>query len=314
MIVGVAGLGLIGSSVARGLLATHTVRGYDPDQTAREAAGQWGVEPVESAPDLAACDVVVLAAPTGANVDLLMTLMDGTPVPTVDLGSVKGPIVAVWQRHPSFPFVGTHPMAGSERAGCQASSPDLFRGSRWPVVVEPDTDPAALRLALDLIIELGAEAVPMSAARHDQAVAAVSHLPHLQAGALGNVVAADSDPALLALLAAGSFRDATRVSASPPDRTGEFVMANAAAAAAAARNAAAELVVAADTLERGDIGALTDWLQTAQVVAAETTAQDRQELAVSGDDGLRELALAERDSGLRILAVGPATITVVAGD
>ena len=72
-------------------------------------------------------------------------------------------------------------MAGSERAGVSEQPRPL---PRKPLARGggADTDPAALRLALDLIIELGAEAVPMSAARHDQAVAAVSHLPHLQAG------------------------------------------------------------------------------------------------------------------------------------
>lgn len=316
MIIGVAGLGLIGSSVARGLLPNHRVLGVDPDPSVLRAAQGWGVEPVAAATDLIGCDVVLLAAPTGVNKDLLALLMEhGPAVPTADLGSVKEPIVSMWGRRPSFPFVGTHPMAGSERSGCEAGSPDLFRGSVWPVVVTPETDPRALHLIVGLITELGGEALPMSAQRHDEAVAVVSHLPHLQAAALGNVVAAAADPRLLGRLAAGSFRDATRVASSPPDRTSEFVMANAQQAAAAARAAAHELHRAADWLESGDPDTLASWLDAARAVrgVSETGGGTRSRIDIPDAVALRDLLVARRDSGWRVLSVDPDSITVVDG-
>ncbi|MFN8127072.1 MAG: prephenate dehydrogenase/arogenate dehydrogenase family protein [Candidatus Nanopelagicales bacterium] len=311
VIVGVVGLGLIGSSAARALAPAHEVRGFDPGVA--DVARSWGVTPVDDITELLGCDLILLAAPTGENVRTLAILMrSGRRVPTADLGSVKEPIMAVWRRDPTFPFIGTHPMTGSERSGHEAGRVDLFAGCPWPVIVEDDVAPAALRRILEVIVELGGEALPMTAACHDRVVALASHLPHLQAGALGNVVAADPDADLVSGVAAGSFRDATRVSASPPERTAEFVTANAVPAAAAARAAAAELIRAADLLEVGDANALAGWLAVAHTVRDRLDDGSRAASVVdlSGDAALARLAAELRDSGRRIVALGPDTVTV----
>ena len=154
--LGVCGLGLIGSSLVRATGPQNAVV-MDPSPSASDAMRALGATVVDSLSGFTSCDVIALAAPTAVNSALLAELMDvGPRVPTFDLGSVKEPILEVWRSDPSFPFVGTHPMAGSERSGAAAGDADLFRGSAWPVVVAPDTDAAALSAVVDVILSTGA--------------------------------------------------------------------------------------------------------------------------------------------------------------
>lgn len=317
MTLGICGLGLIGSSVARAMVADHGVLGLDPDPHAASGARALGVDMVPDTAAMADCDLILLAAPTAVNEALLRHLVaSGHRGAVADLGSVKEPIVRTWRQHPDFPFVATHPMAGSQSAGVAAGTADLFHGGAWPVVVEHDTDPEALEAVVVLVLALGARVVPVSAVAHDRAVAAVSHLPHLAAGAVGAVVAADPQHDLAIGLAGGSFRDGTRVSASPAQRTAEFLTMNSEPAAAAARAAAAQLQRAADMLERGDAADLAAWLEAARGVRADydrgTTAPPRQ-LPLPSALGLRELLLGARDSGMALVARSENTLTVVGG-
>jgi prephenate dehydrogenase len=127
---------------------------------------------------------------------------------------VKAPVLASLGAAHGRRFVGGHPMCGTERSGHAATDPALFTGARWALCVEPDTElPRWLRVA-EVALAVGAEVVPVSAAEHDDAVAAISHVPHLLAAALA-AAAADAGPLALAL-AAGSFRSGTRVVGSDP--------------------------------------------------------------------------------------------------
>jgi prephenate dehydrogenase len=131
-----------------------------------------------------------------------------------DLGSVKRSVVAELEAAFGGRFVGGHPMCGTERSGHAATDPTLFAGARWALCVEAGTElPRWLRVA-EVALAVGAAVVPVTAAEHDDAVAAISHVPHLLAAALA-AAAADAGPLALAL-AAGSFRDGTRVIGSDP--------------------------------------------------------------------------------------------------
>jgi prephenate dehydrogenase len=122
-------------------------------------------------------------------------------------------------------------MCGTERTGHTATDPELFRGARWAVCLEDDTElPRWLRVA-EVALAVGAEVVPATAAEHDAAVAAVSHVPHLLAAALA-AAAGEAGPLALAL-AAGSFRDGTRVAGSDPAFVTAMVEGNAGPVAAA---------------------------------------------------------------------------------
>jgi prephenate dehydrogenase len=232
--VAVIGLGLIGGSLLRALAAHgHHVTGYDHDPHTREAArglakaagfppsadpetrtipirGGWQVagSVTEAA---AAADLVVLAVPLPA-VPGVLTELAGHPGLVTDVTSVKGPVrdLLAGRR-----FVGGHPMAGKESSGFAASDPHLFDGCAWVLCLEPGGTDLSDWLALaGLCTALGARVVPVTAAEHDRAVAAISHVPHLLAAALSGVLAGNP---LAGTLAAGSFRDGTRVAGTRPE-------------------------------------------------------------------------------------------------
>ncbi|TKJ32257.1 prephenate dehydrogenase/arogenate dehydrogenase family protein [Blastococcus sp. CCUG 61487] len=219
--VGVVGLGQLGGSLAAALAAAgRPVSGWDVDPAAREAAAARGVTITREF-----TGVVVLAVP----LPVMATALDGLtvdPAATVtDLGSVKAPVLRELTPALGTRFVGGHPMCGTERSGHAAVDPELFRGARWAVCLEPDTDLTRWLRVAEVALEVGAEVVPATAAEHDAAVAAVSHVPHLLAAALARA-AADAGPLALSL-GAGSFRDGTRVIGSDPRFVTAMVEANA---------------------------------------------------------------------------------------
>jgi prephenate dehydrogenase len=225
--VGVVGLGQLGGSLAAALAAAgRPVQGWDVDPAARDAAAARGVQITREL-----SGVVVLAVP----LPVMATALDGltvAPDATVtDLGSVKRPVLAEVGAGLGGRFVGGHPMCGTERSGHGAVDPALFSGARWALCLEPETElPRWLRVA-EVALTVGAEVVPVTAAEHDDAVAAISHVPHLLAAALA-AAAGRAGPLTLAL-AAGSFRDGIRVIGSEPTFVRAMVEANAGPTAAA---------------------------------------------------------------------------------
>jgi prephenate dehydrogenase len=233
--VAVVGLGQLGGSLAAALVqAGREVSGWDVDPAARAAAAARGVTITQ---ELAG--VVVLAVPLpvmGSALDGLTIEPDAT---VTDLGSVKRPVVAELEAAFGGRFVGGHPMCGTERSGHAATDPELFAGARWALCVEPGTElPRWLRVA-EVALAAGAVVVPVTAAEHDDAVAANSHVPHLLAAALA-AAAADAGPLALTL-AAGSFRDGTRVMGSEPAFVTAMVEGNAVPTAEALARVQAQL-------------------------------------------------------------------------
>ncbi|RFU22342.1 prephenate dehydrogenase/arogenate dehydrogenase family protein [Geodermatophilus marinus] len=233
--VAVVGLGQLGGSLAAALAAAgREVSGWDVDPAARDAAAARGVRIGREL-----SGVVVLAVP----LPVLGTALDGldvAPDATVtDVGSVKAPVQEVLGGRFGGRYVGGHPMCGTERSGHAATDPALFRGARWALCLEPATElPRWLRVA-EVALAAGAEVVPATVAEHDAAVAAVSHVPHLLAAALAAAAGA-AGPLALAL-AAGSFRDGTRVIASDPAFVTAVLEGNAGPAEAALEQVRAQL-------------------------------------------------------------------------
>ncbi|MPQ97997.1 prephenate dehydrogenase/arogenate dehydrogenase family protein [Modestobacter sp. I12A-02628] len=208
--VSVLGLGQLGGSLAAALAAAgRPVSGWDVDPAARDAAAAAGVRVSDRLEG-----VVVLAVP----LPVLATALDGLELAedatVTDLGSVKVPVQQALGARLGDRFVGGHPMCGTERSGHAAADPALFRGARWAVCLEPGTSPARWLRVAEVALAVGAEVVPVTAAEHDDAVAAISAVPHLLAAALA-AAAADAGPLALSL-GAGSFRDGTRVVGSDP--------------------------------------------------------------------------------------------------
>lgn len=225
----IAGVGLIGGSVALGLktrgLATKII-GYDVNPENLNTALSLGV--IDEAQQtlgkwLAEVDVVVLAVPVGVLVSLAEKMMHYTKPETLftDVGSVKAPITYALENMPNF--VPGHPMAGSEKAGVGYAKSTLLENAVWLLTPSPNTPIIAVKKIRTLVEALGAKPVVMPPEAHDQFVATVSHLPYLTALALTHMVSRDER---LALLAAGGFRDLTRVASGDPRMSRDMVVNN----------------------------------------------------------------------------------------
>lgn len=260
----ILGTGLIGSSLGMGLAELGwEVVGWDLDAGVADRALRVGAV-ARVAPDREAAvegaDLVLLAGPPAAVVATLPEL--DTEALVSDVAGVKAPVVAAGAHLAHF--VGGHPMAGREITGPEAASPALFRGAAW-VLVTDGAEAGDLERMEGIVSRLGALPHRMSADAHDAAVAAISHLPQVVAAALLRQAAAS--PATLEL-AAGSFRDLTRVASSDPEAWAELLVANP-AAAAAVRGFAARLAAWATAMDAGDGDALAAALRSAQATRAD---------------------------------------------
>jgi prephenate dehydrogenase len=170
--------------------------------------------------------LIVLAVPVPALPTVLAHVHEHAPRnPLTDVVSVKGAVLAQVERHGLLAhYVGGHPMAGTAHSGWSAGDAHLFRGAPWVISVDDHVDPRVWALVMHLALECGAFVVPARSDEHDAAAAAISHLPHLMAEALA---ATASDVPLAFALAAGSFRDGTRVAGTAPDLVRAMCEANA---------------------------------------------------------------------------------------
>ncbi len=256
----IAGVGLIGGSVARGLrerFLAKEILGLDSDpETLTTALGLGVIDTAYlTVGDWAkTVDLVVLAVPVRVLPSLLNSLnpyLSKTVILT-DVGSVKTPLLDAIS---SFPkeiqqrFVGGHPMAGSEKAGVQHSSASLLQNAIWVLTPTQQTKPYVLREVQELVSALGANPVILEPEAHDKLVATVSHLPYLSALALTRLIARHEDRDGLALLAAGGFRDLTRVASGDPRMSRDMVVENRAAVREAIARYRAELLALEEMLE-----------------------------------------------------------------
>ena len=213
----------------------------------RRSAAGTSTRPPATPPPRAGCTitqelagVVVLAVPLPAMATALDGLTIDPDATITDLGSVKraGRGAARRRRSAAASSAATR-CAAPSAPGHTAVDPALFTGARWALCLEPGTElPRWLRVA-EVALAVGAEVVPVTAAEHDDAVAAISHVPHLLAAALA-AAAADAGPLALAL-AAGSFRDGTRVIGSDPAFVTAMVEGNAGPTAEALARVEAQL-------------------------------------------------------------------------
>jgi prephenate dehydrogenase len=212
----VVGLGLIGSSVALALKrAGWSVTGRDANQHRAARALELGVVDLLGADDGA--EIAFVATPVTAIPPLVEELFAATKredLIVTDVGGVKGPVA---RSIDSPRFVGGHPMAGSEQEGPDGADPDLFVGATWVLTPTPSTDPGAYAVVREIVVGFGADVVALEPERHDALVAVVSHVPHLTAANLMALAAdASLEHAALLRLAAGGFRDMTRIAAGEP--------------------------------------------------------------------------------------------------
>lgn len=218
--IGICGLGLIGGSIARRLVATDDVSvvGCDRDQEVSREAEAIGVQ---IAPDLevlaADSELVVIATPPRATADLMLTAASANPEAIViDVTSAKSSISASLEASADTSrILMTHPMAGSEQSGFGASAERLLDECTWALCPhEPEPDIEALEQVGWLLDLFSAKAVCCSPQEHDQAVALTSHAAHLVATAVAGSIEETKHPGLTAALSGGALRDITRVASS----------------------------------------------------------------------------------------------------
>ena len=228
----VLGLGLIGGSVLRAAVAAgRDAFGYNRSADGADAARADGyaadtdlIRVLSWAAERRA--LIVVAVPMPAVTELLGSVAELAPdCPLTDVISVKAPVRdAAGAADLLDRYVGGHPMAGTAQSGWSAGNTTLFTGAPWVVSVDDHVDARIFAQVMHLALDCGAVVVPAISDEHDRAAAAISHLPHLLAETLAATAA---DVPLAYALAAGSFRDGTRVAGTAPELVRAMCEANA---------------------------------------------------------------------------------------
>ncbi|OBJ39420.1 prephenate dehydrogenase [Mycolicibacterium mucogenicum] len=298
----VLGMGLIGGSLMRaGQAAGREVFGYNRSIDAVRSATADGFDATDdltaALKRAAASDaLIVLAVPVPALPIMLERIRDTAPdCPLTDVVSVKGNVLQQVQEFGLLDrFVGGHPMAGTAHSGWAAGTPDLFAGAPWVVSVDDHVDPQVWAQVMHLALDCRAVIVPARSDEHDAAAAAISHLPHLLAEALA---ATAGEVPLAFALAAGSFRDGTRVAATAPDLVRAMCEANATELTtmldramellSQARSSLVEAQSVAELVESGHAARVRyDSFRRPQIIATTIGADGwREELAAQGRAG-----------------------------
>ncbi|WP_370280145.1 bifunctional prephenate dehydrogenase/3-phosphoshikimate 1-carboxyvinyltransferase [Pontibacterium sp.] len=233
----VIGLGLIGGSLAKALREQNAgacIVGYDRDEKEMQTGLRLGVidEMATGLPEeVSRADLIVLAVPVKATEAVLEQikphLTDGTIL--TDVGSTKGNVVEAAERvFGTVPntFIPGHPIAGSEKSGVAAADSQLFNGYKVIITPLPDSDPDATAKVDQMWRYTGAEVLSMDVARHDEVLAATSHLPHMLAFSLVDTLAREEENLDIFRYAAGGFRDFTRIAGSDPTMWHDVCLAN----------------------------------------------------------------------------------------
>jgi prephenate dehydrogenase len=222
--VGVAGLGLIGGSLAGALSGSvKKISAWDMDPTALERGLEKGFDfhPCKDPGELVdLCDVLIIAVPlrhmeeTGR---LLKKHFRKKPLAVMDVGSSKKSVGEVYSSIWGSSYVGLHPMAGKEYSGIEYASSDLFFNARCAVVPGELSDDRAVHIAKKLVRAIGSEPVFLEAGEHDRIVGCASHLPITLATAMSYLAGEELEkhPDLCSMVA-GGFRDTTRLGSGPP--------------------------------------------------------------------------------------------------
>ncbi|ACV61895.1 Prephenate dehydrogenase [Desulfofarcimen acetoxidans DSM 771] len=222
--IAIVGVGLIGGSIGLSLsnkLTDVKITGIDLDKENLRLALELGAvseTTVSLEEGVRAAELVILAAPVAQSVILLERMLPYLSAGTVitDVGSTKMEITA--RAAALLPgdiyFVGGHPMAGSEISGVLGADSHLFENAYYLLTINEDTDVAALSKVKYMVSLLGARTVELAPEEHDQSVAVISHLPHLVAYTLVNTLAALPGWESILPLAAGGFKDTTRIAMS----------------------------------------------------------------------------------------------------
>ncbi len=270
--VAIVGLGLMGGSLALALKANRAVKkiiGITRNRATLDAALARGA--IDAASDdmqiLHEADIIILAAPVRTIIDQLPRVgelaREGALI--IDLGSTKREIARAMDELPSRVFaVGGHPMCGKESSGFEAADETLYLNKIFVLTPTARSDENAMSRATELARAVGSRVVVLDAERHDQIVAAISHLPYLVASNLVSTVAAwaNGDEQVLEIAASG-FRDTTRLAASDTEMMLDILLTNSENVAELMRDYARSFAQLADLIYGEDEAKLREILERA---------------------------------------------------
>lgn len=273
--VTLVGVGLLGGSLGLAL-RRRRLAGQVVGLVRREASiaeclrsGAADSATLDLAAAVAGADLVVLGTPLGQMEPLVRAMQPhlraGTRV--TDVGSVKGPLVAALEprcAEVGACFVGSHPMAGSERTGVAHSRADLFEHAVCVVTPTEHSDPGAVAQVEALWRSVGGRVCRMAAERHDELVSRSSHLPHMMAASLVQVALGAAAGTAEESLCATGFRDATRVASGSPEMWRDIALMNRLHLGRALESIAARVTTLKAALSAGDAAALEEYFREAR--------------------------------------------------
>ena len=287
----ILGTGLIGGSIALGARSRNRrlgVVGFDDDpDTAGTALSRGALTSVAGsmAEAVAGADLVVLAMPVDQTAAACAEIAEavGEDCVVTDVDSAKAEVVRVGESVFGSRFVGSHPMAGSERHGIEAADGRLFEDAWWVLTPTAQTSSEAYGRVVGLATSLGAKTVAVDPITHDTLVARLSHVPQIAASAIVDLAVTSGEREALLGLAGPGFRDVTRIAASNPDLWVSILRAN--------REAVLEGLAELDKrIERvADVIAAEDWTELRRWLAAARDA--RTGLFAKPDYGHEPIAL-----------------------
>lgn len=269
------GVGLLGGSLGLALRRrklAKEIAGYVRREASIKECERAGATDFASTDLLAAvsdADLIVLCTPLAQMRSLVKQMLPALKHGAIvtDVGSVKGSVVkdveALIAKAGAY-FVGSHPMAGGEKQGVLAARADLFECAICVVTPTKHTNPTALRKVEQLWKDVDARLLRTTPDAHDALVSRSSHLPHLMAAVLANLVLDPKLPKEQALLCATGFRDTTRIASGSPEMWRDIAMTNSKHLARALDSLVSELGKFRSALKRGDAKAIAKFFETAK--------------------------------------------------
>lgn len=225
--IGIVGLGLIGGSIAKALKRSgrgFIIKAWDRDRvTLEKALSEKAIDEhsLSLKDGFQDCDVIFLCVPVYAMKDILHELSGNIRPDCIltDAGSTKMDVLDIVNGTGiTNPFVGGHPLAGSEKSGFEASRANLFENAYYCLTPNEKTDKRSLDIIKELVRAMGAIPIEITSYEHDRAAAVISHVPHVIASLLVNLVGRlDGPDNIMKTIAAGGFRDITRIASSSPE-------------------------------------------------------------------------------------------------
>ncbi len=268
MIIGIVGLGLIGGSLGLALkesMKDINIVGYDKNRSHCERAKELKiVDDFVTFEELKTSDIIILAIPVEGIIKTLFELKDISADSTIiDLGSTKEKIIQNIPESIKSNFIAAHPMAGTEKFGPSAAFSNLFNEKIIVLCQTKENLKRHVQRAVDLFKSIGMKIVYMDAKEHDRHAAYISHLPHAISYALANSVLKQEDPKNVLTLAAGGFKDMSRIAKSSPNMWSDIFKQNKDNLLDSIKSFEDELKFAKKLIENDQYEKLKEWMQEA---------------------------------------------------